>query len=778
MESLLADVLGLLCSAMMLVAALAAVPRAGAGNGVPRKIRDRARAFQRQHIEPRRYRYSRLVEQVPGVSLRENASFWLLRGRELVAVIDKATGLISAIISLRPRRAYLLAPTRNGLLCYLWNRDQARLDIANRVEGHSARGGKWQGRPYVALSTNLAFSQPFASSAARVGATYRMLSDRLDICLRLEYLRSDSSPWEAGVCQAYDPRQWQRQIFVDVARTTRALRPQEKAIQRYSDVPDDATGEAPDAPLRRARYPYGILERADRLFLWGFLDLNCFAVMTPNRFGGVPSFSIAPTGIAAGDHYSFDFTYKVLPKPRYDLADMCGWYAQNLYSTNPLTAGIVRLPKVVRPRTLAPGNVISGFYPPGEEGQGQKHERTEADARKMNGVHLWYGGWHPWNEDHPTSGRWYAGGGLWQTAEGVKKEIHELRGRGFEVYLYFRQIRHDVAYYGERPPYRNWIHLTEGGFPWNFDFLGKPSHDVSRTPIPPEDRAALGIEAQDYSDVFMDLCNDDCREWLTKEIIAALDYYQPSGVAWDMGWGDILEAPCVRHPQTGLQHAALRIQYDVYQWIRKHHPWMKIIGNEFKGSPSQLYCDAMMFEAGDHLDQLTMQSMKFFRTACTGLYYREAFTDQQWPQAVMRHLSFGITFGGRVEELARPPFGELTALAHFSAKANNTPLVIERAGLVLTPDREQVTGAAWAGGSRLLIAIFNDLNRSTSIEAVLDRRILRSYGYRRAANLRFTVLRSAGTPRADRGFSGSLRGANRLHIIGRLQAKEMLLAEA
>lgn len=776
MELLLLKIGALACAALVLAATVLAVPAGGVGNSIPRAIRDRARAFQRRRINPARCRHTRLVQEVAGVSLRENAAFWVLRGQELIAVIDKQTGLISAVTSLKPRPMYLLAPRRNGLLCYLWSRDQVRFDIANRIEAHSISKGKREGQPCLALSADLAFSQPLASWA-RVKATYRMLADRLDVCFRVEYLLSDPGQWEAGVFQAYDPRRWQRQIFVDVARTTRALGPAEKAIQRYSDVPNDATAAAPDAPMRRARYPYGVLERGDRLFLWGFLDLNSFAVMTPNRFGGAPSFSVAPTGIARGGHYAFDFTYKVLPKPRCDVADMCRWYAENLYSSNPLTAGIVRLPKVVRPRTLAAGNVVLGFYPPCAAGQQEKHARIEADGRKMKAVHLWYGGWNPWNEDHPTSGRWYAGGGLWQTAEGVKNEINELRRRGFEVYLYFRQIRHDVAYYHDRPPYREWIHLAEGGFPWNFTFEGKPSPAAPRTPIPPQERAALGIAAQDYTDVFMDLCNDDCREWLTKEIIAALDYYRPSGIAWDMGWGDILEAPCTRHPQTGLHHAVLRLQYDVWRWVQRHHPRMKIIGNEFKGSPSQLYCDAMMFEAGDHLDALTMQSMKFYRTAATGLYYREAFPDEQWPQAVMRHLSYGITCGGRIEELARPPFGELTALAAFSAQANNTPLVIERAGLMVAPEREKISGAAWAGKSRLLIAIFNDLNHSASIAASLDRRLLRRYGYRCGANLSFTVLSNRGTPRRDRSFRASLRGGSRIRITGRLGAKGMLLAE-
>jgi hypothetical protein len=769
---------GLLLAAILLAGMMLIAPVAEAGQPIPAEIYDRARSFQRRRIRPERLLRTKTVKQVSGVSLGENANCWMLKGNELIAAIDKETGLISALTSLQPRRLHLLTPTKNGLLCYLWNRDQGVFDVANRVVSHSVRQGKLEGQPYLELSANLAFAEQSVNSAVSVKAIYRMFADRLNVCFRLDYLRTDPSQWEAGVFQAYAPRQWQRQVFVEVGCVTRALKPREKALERYFDFPRDATAETPDAPLRRTRYPYAILEGPDRLFFWGFLDISCFAVMTPNRFGGVPSFAIAPIGIKQGDGYSFDFTYKVLPKPRYEVADMCRWYAESMYSSNPITAGIVRLPKNLKPRVLAEGNVISGFYGPGEVGQEENHTRMEAAASRMKAFHLWYGGWNAWTEDHPVSGRFYVGGGRWLTAEGLKKDIADLRQRGFEVYIYFRQIRHDIGFHDDKPPYRDWMYLTEAGYPWNFMSIeGMPPPDLPRTPLPPEDRQGLGTDVKDYADVFIDLCDDRCREWFTKEVIASLDYYLPTGPAWDMGWGDILNAPCPRHPHTGLHHAILRISHDVYQWVKEHHPWMKVLSNEWKGSPTQLYCDGMMFEGGDRLNALTMESMKFYRTACSGLYYREAFSDEDWPPAVMRHLSYGITFGGRIEDLTRPPLVNMTALAAFSAKANNTPLVIERPELRLTPDREQITGSVWASKKRLLVAIFNNGNRSTPIRATLDRGILRAYGQPGTAELAFTALSKRGVPAPGRVFAARLSGADRLLITGQLGPKEMLLAE-
>ena len=176
------DLLGLnvsilLCAALLLAGMLAAAPAEAEDGGVPRDIYSRARAFQRRRIPPARFGRTRLVREVPGVSLRENDEFWVLKGRELIAAVDKKTGLISALTSLQPCRRHLLAPTRNGLLCYLWNRSRSEFDIANKLTGHAIQRGRREGQPYLGLSVNLAFSQPVAADAVGVKATYRMSAD-------------------------------------------------------------------------------------------------------------------------------------------------------------------------------------------------------------------------------------------------------------------------------------------------------------------------------------------------------------------------------------------------------------------------------------------------------------------------------------------------------------------------------------------------------------------------------------------------------------------------
>lgn len=711
-----------------------------------------------------------------GVSLHENAGYWVLRGEELVVVVSKASGLVVRMTSLLPKPFDLLPPRENGLMPYFWNRESGEFQAAGEPSGTRVIRGRFEGRPYLGLNADLGLGEGLGEWAG-VGAEYRMFADRFEVRFRFEYLRDSEAQFEAGVTQTYQREKWQRHVYLDVNRTTRAWNMDQCGYERYYAALWDTTAPGEGERMYRARYPYGILERGDRFLVWGSLDLNCFAVLAPNRLGGMPAFSISPKGIKAGGGYTFAFTYKVLPRPPNELSDACRWYVENCYSTNRLTRGMVRLPKDLRPRTLAPGNVIIGFYPACQPHEEEEKARVRANAQRMHATHIWYGGWFPWTEDHPTKGRWYLEPGFWQTAEGVKAEIADLRKQGFQVYLYVRQLRQTAAFYDDRPPYRAWIYLTKEGYPWNYTLDGYPSPTVE--PIPQGIKQAYGeaVQGEGTTCAYIDLCDDEARKWLTREITRALAYYQPDGVAWDMGWGDVQSGPCVKHPGDGLHHASVRIQHDVWKWVQKRYPWMRMVLNESKGSPSQLYAHAMMFEAGDHIDELAAESVKCYRTALTGLYYREIFPDEEWPRAVMRHLSYGVTMSGRSgRELEGSPFEPLTALAAFSAKCNSTPLVIETGAVRLSPGREGLSGVVWAGPRRVLAAVWNGSRSPAEVELATAKRVLARYGWRDQGAARFTVLSRNGLPRPHDSFR-SAGGRDSLGCCGRLGKEEMVLVE-
>jgi len=751
-----------------------------ASRTVPSEILRQVASIQGRRLAPSEWGDAKAKGRAGGVTLRENDAYFVLAGRELVAVIERASGLVVHVRSLKPTPFDILPPRRGGLLPYFWNRETG--EFAGGAQAGKARviEGAFEGKRFLGLACDLAFGEPFAQQRAGLRARYRMFADRFEVRFEVEYLRDDARQFEVGITQAYGRADWNRHLYVDVGRSTRAWKMQERGFERYYKHPGDTTAPGPGEHMFRARLPYGILERDDRLLVWGNLDLNCFAVMSPNRMNGMPAFTMAPKGIKADGRSAFQFTYKVLPKPENQLADACRWYAENVYSTNRLTRGRVRLPKNHRPRVLEPGNVFCGFYSACWPEEHDAEKRTmRASAKRMGAVHLWYGGWFPWTEDHPTKGRWYVDGDFWQTAEGVRDEMRALQAEGFHVYFYVRQLRQTAAFYDDREPYKDWIFLTEQGYPWAYSMTASPTGQ-EQEPVPPKIRAAYGrdLSSDHTTCAHIDLCNDDARRWLTREIKQALAYYQPDGLAWDMGWGDILAAPCVRHPDTGLHHAVLRIQSDVYEWAKRRFPRMKHVQNESKGTPSHLYCDGIMFESGDHIDALAMESVKFYRTAVTGLYYQQIFPNAEWPQAVMRHLSYGVTMsgGGWLQNTEGTPFHELTALAAFSALCNATPLVVETGAVRVEP--EGVSGSVWTNRERLLLALFNDRPTAADVSMRLDLRALRRYGVREIPPLRWTALSAQGVPTGAPAAVTSRRVADSLRLSGPLPPGHGLLAES
>jgi len=64
-----------------------------------------------------------------------------------------------------------------------------------------------------------------------------------------------------------------------------------------------------------------------------------------------------------------------------------------------------------------------------------------------------------------------------------------------------------------------------------------------------------------------------------------MDFYQPAGVGWDMGW---------RPTNPGI----LAVQAQAFAWMRAQHPQMRVIANEASGTPSQWFADCILIENG------------------------------------------------------------------------------------------------------------------------------------------------------------------------------------
>ncbi len=95
-------------------------------------------------------------------------------------------------------------------------------------------------------------------------------------------------------------------------------------------------------------------------------------------------------------------------------------------------------------------------------------------------------------------------------------------------------------------------------------------------------------EATGYSQIpwgMYDFGNADFRADYLAQCRACMDYYQPAGFAWDMGW-----AP--KNP------GIFAVQAQMYRWLAENHPQMRVISNEASGTPSQWYSDCVLIENG------------------------------------------------------------------------------------------------------------------------------------------------------------------------------------
>jgi len=89
----------------------------------------------------------------------------------------------------------------------------------------------------------------------------------------------------------------------------------------------------------------------------GYLDLGRHVLVSPNNRGGIPSFFISPKRIQSGGSYNFDFLYKSFGKRRDGLTEVFKWYAEHIYSSNPISRDYVRRPLDLPHRNLHRGNV-------------------------------------------------------------------------------------------------------------------------------------------------------------------------------------------------------------------------------------------------------------------------------------------------------------------------------------------------------------------------------------------------------------------------------------
>src|SRR3989304_3492693 len=175
-----------------------------------------------------------------------------------------------------------------------------------------------------------------------------------------------------------------------------------------------------------------------------------------------------------------------------------------------------------------------------------------------------------------------------------------------------------------------------------------------------------------------------------------LEFYEPGGIAWDMSWE--ADRSSSAYPESHLGHGILRVQAEIYKWLKEKYPEKSVVTKFGQGTPSQLFCDATMIEGGlgtvnKEIDFDIARSLNgaIYNAVYPYYYGREtAAAESGTIASLMKGLSLGAVIGVDASSIhqhlpgcpwkygaERPviDLGKLGTLASFSAQAAALPRI-------------------------------------------------------------------------------------------------------
>ncbi|MDY6913126.1 MAG: hypothetical protein SVT52_01525, partial [Planctomycetota bacterium] len=256
----------------------------------------------------------------------------------------------------------------------------------------------------------------------------------------------------------------------------------------------------------------------------------------------------------------------------------------------------------------------------------------------------------------------------------------------------------DKATYNDRPPYKSWIARKKDGTPMLYGTYRLPTEAL---------REAAGSNTISWYQAYFG--NADYRKWYIDGVKRCITYYNADGVAWDMDWLDMYmgRGYSVSNPRSGIHHGLLRVQYEIYKWLKQSNPPKNVISNFALAVPTQYYSDAVMFEEGMlGMHKQMPELVRAFQTNIVGMLYTDSYRD------IMKCLSLGMSWSSETRfflknSKAGKRLAVLQPMADFSAKISATPLLDVNAIHFSRPS-EQVSGSLWCDSNRILAAVYRD----------------------------------------------------------------------
>ena len=679
-------------------------------------------------------------------------SDWLLKNSEYELHVSRESGLITKLVSLKPIPHTVL--TGNNITIRLrpdWSGSLTRIKSGEMVKGSKN----------PTLRCRLGSPEYYTNQKIDAQITYSLTDQGVEVDLKIKY-GMDVPYWSQIIIGYNAPGADSIRAYASSYNSSLIFAPNASDMLRFQDSLLDTTDFD-----NTISYPWIVEEKNDRYLFWGSRDVGKFLVLARNYKGFPYAFLQNPSRIEQGKEFHFGYIFKTFPKPEQGPFEIEDWYIKNCYSTNPTTKDLFPAPQVIKPRTIRPGN-ITGNNSTSDVSLVKDYSKTVAATFQYN---LWYTALFSWKDLYPLEGELVTAGGRHKIKD-IKATLDEYENNGFHAFAYFRQLYwSNAATSDKEPPYTKWLMKGKDDYYIPLGYFSKGLKFAE--PFWPNVKKEIDVEIDPNAIIgfaHVDFCSPKFRRWYIDQVKDVVEFYKPDGIGWDMSWGcDIFRGICIKHPEDGgIHHGELRVQADIYNWIREKYPNMRVMCNSGACNPSAMFSDSVMFEGlGKNTPwdkfALSVQRAKAYRVSMFGLCY-----DNHYP-SLMKALAYGVGWGGG----AGLPLTE--NFADFSAMIMAVPLVVERGAFTLSS--AGIIGSMWADKKHLLIACYADTD--TELDLNFSKTVTQAYGLKKIPELQVRTVGPDGKKcetnikqLSPTRFSGKIKAGSLLLIYNQLLSED------
>ncbi|MBI3920984.1 MAG: hypothetical protein HY318_06140 [Armatimonadetes bacterium] len=715
---------------------------------------------------------------LPPLAVRANGPDVFLQSKDWKIAVNRATGQIRQCLALRPTPAVWTPHNARGLDLYV---RQLPEGAPVRFVGASAGSLRKEGNQATSFECVVRAETEAFRDALDARLRMKLNGAQLDITARFTARHGIDGPVEIGLGLPFRPEAWRRQVYPRLPWLALSPRQEGQIRLPFLADPDDAT--VASATGNWIFYPFGLLEGNDRIILWGSMDVGRRLVMSPNNYGSVPAVTLAPKRWPKGKTLELALTMRAFAKPESDLPGVLRWYLSHCHSSDPLTSDLFPV-RDWTPRVFAKGGGVGmpdvRITRVNPASKIEFSDRVEKLLKDYSVPNLWLGSWHCIDGSYPVSGTWTTVTGLSLSAEAWKAEVARLKEAGLRPCLYaFQFIVPELCKEGGKPD-KSWVaHGADGNLSLFDRYVAGEGRGLGDW-FTKELAEKIGSNVVTWA--FGDYGNDDFRRWYTEQTKATIDYYQPSGISFDWGWAvmgpDNVYSPA--NPRTSQAHGRLRVQADIWKWLRANHPEMQVIVNDIPGSPSQFFANCMLLESSDVMSDLDFLAGKALGSAMSSMDYFADHDRGRWTRQIMLDLARGCSFGAPFWILTSPPEADYIAtwrkFLEFSGRTTRLPLLSAESAVTTAPHRDETVGSVWSDGREVMAAAFDRRTEGTirqvSFHITIPKTIPKS------ANWQVARLSNANTEVSFAGWLAKRTREDRLTLSGPLGPGEMVLVEA